>query len=156
MYNDELMHYGVPGMRWGQRRAQKRAAINRYRSEYNRQMAGKSGLSKAYSKITGADKIYAETRYNMSKSKPNNHHSKTPVKPQSTKNNNSEKMKTVRKNVKNKASKTTIQKSKKQIDNGKAIAQVLFKNPMAETANQTANYTNLALQMSPEYRRKYM
>lgn len=66
--SDDIMHYGVLGMKWGHRKA-KAQAISRYRNEYNKKQEGKSPLSKAYSKITGADKIYAEARYNMSKSK---------------------------------------------------------------------------------------
>ena len=67
-YSDELYHYGVKGMKWGVRRAQKQAAMKRYRDEYNKKQAGKSRVSRAYSKLTGADKIYAKTRYNMDKS----------------------------------------------------------------------------------------
>lgn len=33
MYNYELYHYGVPGMKWGVRRAQKRADRNKRRAE---------------------------------------------------------------------------------------------------------------------------
>ena len=32
MMNNELYHYGVKGMKWGQRRAQKKAAKSKYKS----------------------------------------------------------------------------------------------------------------------------
>lgn len=109
--SDELYHYGVPGMKWGQRRAQKRAAINRYRSEYNKSQAGKSGLSKAYDKITGADKIYAQTRYNMSKSNP---------KPKTQ--SNAKSTKPASKKPANSTNTTKKKNTKKQVSKGKKNA----------------------------------
>lgn len=162
---DELYHYGVPGIKWGVRRAQKRAAINRYRSEYNRSQANKSAISRAYSKLTGADKIYAQSRYSMSKSK-----SKSGAQKQTTKGNvkksasnkksspkkSTDTGKKRAKKVAKKAASTTVKGAGKLIKNGMAMANVLYKNPMAESAKQTAQYVSLASQMSPEYRRRYI
>ena len=162
--SDDIMHYGIPGMRWGHRKA-KAQAISRYRNEYNKKQAGKSSLSKAYSKITGADKIYAEARYNMSKSKAaalksSNKSTKKPI------SNN-----TAHKDLK-KATKSGQKKTKKVLskNSGKAVkaigksanlglsmVQSLYNISDTGFENrQMQSYVNLASQMSPEYRRRFM
>lgn len=65
----ELYHYGVKGMKWGVRRAQKKAVIEQYRKEYRKQNSKKSALSRAYDRVTGADKIYAKTMYSLNNGK---------------------------------------------------------------------------------------
>ena len=49
-----------------------------------------------------------------------------------------------------------IKSSAHAIKTGMSIAQVMYKNPLAENAKQTADYVDLASKMSPEYRRRYM
>ena len=66
-YNQELYHYGVKGMKWGVRRAQRREAINKYRKEYNDMTKNDSRLTKSMNKLTGADKVYAVSKYTANK-----------------------------------------------------------------------------------------
>ena len=66
-YNEELYHYGVKGMKWGVRRAQRRAEIGRYRKEYNDMTKNDSRLTKSVNKLTGADKVYAVSKYTANK-----------------------------------------------------------------------------------------
>lgn len=66
-YNGELYHYGVKGMKWGVRRAQRRAAINKYRKDYNDMTKNDSRLTKSVNKLTGADKVYAVSKYAANK-----------------------------------------------------------------------------------------
>ena len=162
MNDNELMHYGVPGMKWGQRRAIKKAAINRYRSEYNKQQTGKSAFSRAYSKITGADKIYAEARYNMSKSKPKSSNNKTVN--EKTKNTSStaskKSVKTGKKRATNVISKhgsTLIKATAKSAKTGLSVVRSLYNiSDTAQQNRQMISYLNTARQMSPEYRRRFM
>lgn len=65
--NDELYHYGVKGMKWGVRRAQRRSAINKYRKDYNEMTKNDSRLTKSVNKLTGADKVYAVNKYTANK-----------------------------------------------------------------------------------------
>lgn len=129
---NELYHYGVPGMKWGHRRAQKRAAINRYRREYNKSEAGKSSLSRAYSKITGADKMYAQMRYNLSKTKNNKTSSVA------TKSN-----KTTKKPENKKPNATKNKSPKKTTGTGKKTA----KKVLQKTAGTSLKAASLAAQM---------
>ena len=165
--SDELYHYGVPGMKWGHRRAIKKAAINRYRNEYNKKQIGKSAFSRAYSKITGADKIYAQTRYNLSKIKSKS--SKSKVVNEKTKNktansnstiNRKKSMKTGKKKVANIVSKkgnTPIKSTAKTAKIGLSAIQSLYNiSDTAKQNRQMTSYVNTASQMSPEYRRRFM
>lgn len=63
----ELYHYGVKGMKWGVRRAQRRSAINKYRKDYNEMTKNDSRLTKSVNKLTGADKVYAVSKYTANK-----------------------------------------------------------------------------------------
>lgn len=66
-YSNELYHYGVKGMKWGVRRAQRREAINKYRKDYNDMTKNDSRLTKSVNKLTGADKVYAVSKYTANK-----------------------------------------------------------------------------------------
>lgn len=66
-YNQELYHYGVKGMKWGVRRAQRREAISKYRKDYNDMTKNDSRLTKSVNKLTGADKVYAVSKYTANK-----------------------------------------------------------------------------------------
>ena len=66
-HNSELHHYGVKGMKWGVRRAQRREAIGKYRKDYNDMTKNDSRLTKTMNKVTGADKVYAVSQYTANK-----------------------------------------------------------------------------------------
>lgn len=65
--NNDLCHYGVKGMKWGVRRAQRRSAINKYRKDYNEMTKNDTRLTKSVNKLTGADKVYAVSKYAANK-----------------------------------------------------------------------------------------
>lgn len=64
IYNGELYHYGVKGMKWGVRRAQRRAEISKYRKEYDALNEHSPKLSKTVNKLAGSDRAYARSKYN--------------------------------------------------------------------------------------------
>lgn len=160
----DIIHYGVPGMKWGHRKA-KAQAISRYRNEYSKKQAGKSSLSRAYSKITGADKIYAEARYNMSKSKAGDLKSSNKSTKKPISNNTAHKdPKKVTKSGQNKTKKILSKNNGKAVKAigksaklGSSMVQSLYNISDTGFENrQMQSYVNLASQMSPEYRRRFM
>jgi hypothetical protein len=147
-YNKELYHYGVPGMKWGRRKAKQRSL---------------------YDRITGADKYYDQImKTPMKKSKTSKTSANTTPKATSNVSQASAKKNQVKSAKKTTAKgKAKTNKALQKIGNqpvkktsgltktGMSMVQAMYKNPMAETARQTANYVTLASQMSPEYLRRF-
>lgn len=102
MYNDELMHFGIKGQKWGIRRYQNKngsltpAGIKRYAKEgyaedyYNK---NKTAVGKAYDKLTGANKISADIKYKTSSASQNKKRAEDYVKEKETRKANEKKMK---------------------------------------------------------------
>ena len=67
MYENELIHYGVKGMKWGVRRAERRDTIQKYKKEYNDMTKNDSRLTKTMNKLAGSDKVYAVSKYAANK-----------------------------------------------------------------------------------------
>lgn len=67
IYNGELYHYGVKGMKWGVRRAQKKAALQKYRREYDEKTKTHSRVSKAVNGLALSRETYARNKYAANK-----------------------------------------------------------------------------------------
>ena len=70
MYNNELYHYGVPGMRWGHRKAQPISAERRrYNSAKGAAKSARKGYNKAFNKAYGYSSRHPISQYVGKKAK---------------------------------------------------------------------------------------
>lgn len=176
MNENELMPYGVPGMKWGHRKAiQTSGLTNKQIKKYAKKgyakdnfKANKSVGGKAYDLFTGAHKISADIQYSSSSKKQNKaraeQYLKDKNKPKSTNNNSQKNPKKSVKTGQKKASKivskngnTPLKATAKKAKVGLSVVQSLY--DISDTAaqnRQMTSYLNTASQMSPEYRRRFM